>query len=244
MKKTQHGHMSLTGPAIMWAGAEPRVLSSLSSRGDAAGGRMKTGMAQDRISTFGELLRRYRLAAGLTQEELAERALISVRAISDLERGVNRSARRDTVRQLAGALELEPDERRAFERVALNPERRDNRAPVDQPASDVAEIPRTFLIADVRGYTPFTVEHGDAAAARLATRFAELTEEVVSIRGGRIVELRGDEVLVAFSSARQALRAAVEMQERFAREAEAQESFPLKVGIGLDTGEAIAVKGG
>ena len=36
---------------------------------------------------FGELLRQHRLAAGLTQEELAERARISVRAISDLERG-------------------------------------------------------------------------------------------------------------------------------------------------------------
>jgi transcriptional regulator with XRE-family HTH domain len=38
-------------------------------------------------TTFGDLLRRYRLAAGLTQEELAEQAHLSPRAISDLERG-------------------------------------------------------------------------------------------------------------------------------------------------------------
>jgi class 3 adenylate cyclase len=35
--------------------------------------------------------------------------------------------------------------------------------------SEEAEI-RTFLIADVRGYTVFTQEHGDEAAARLAPR--------------------------------------------------------------------------
>ena len=33
---------------------------------------------------------------------------------------------------------------------------------------------RTFLIADVRGYTRFTLEHGDEAAARLASRFAAI----------------------------------------------------------------------
>jgi hypothetical protein len=36
---------------------------------------------------------------------------------------------------------------------------------------------RTFLIADVRGYTRFTVEHGDEAAARLAAQFAAITRE-------------------------------------------------------------------
>lgn len=40
-------------------------------------------------ATFGNLLRRARRSAGLTQEALAERAGLSARAISDLERGVN-----------------------------------------------------------------------------------------------------------------------------------------------------------
>jgi tetratricopeptide (TPR) repeat protein/transcriptional regulator with XRE-family HTH domain len=57
-------------------------------------------------SPFGVSLRQHRVDAGLTQEELAERALLSTRAISDLERGVNRSARIYTVRQLAEALGL------------------------------------------------------------------------------------------------------------------------------------------
>jgi predicted ATPase/DNA-binding XRE family transcriptional regulator len=55
---------------------------------------------------FGELLRQHRRAAGLTQEELAECARISVRAISDLERGVRRAPHKDTLRLLAEALQL------------------------------------------------------------------------------------------------------------------------------------------
>ena len=57
---------------------------------------------------FGALLRRHRLAAGLTQEELAERASVSARAISALERVVNRAPQRGTFDALAGPqLEIE-----------------------------------------------------------------------------------------------------------------------------------------
>jgi transcriptional regulator with XRE-family HTH domain len=45
-------------------------------------------------SPFGALLKRYRLAAGLTHEALAERAALGVRTISDLERGVSSRASR------------------------------------------------------------------------------------------------------------------------------------------------------
>src|SRR5437763_1351828 len=60
--------------------------------------------------------------------------------------------------------------------------------------SPAAEI-RTFLIADVRGYTLFTQERGDEAAAKLASRFASLAREGVEARGGSVIELRGDEAL-------------------------------------------------
>jgi transcriptional regulator with XRE-family HTH domain len=55
---------------------------------------------------LGQLLRQHRVAAGLTQSDLAERAGLSVRGISDLERGVRRAAHPHTVRQLAVALAL------------------------------------------------------------------------------------------------------------------------------------------
>src|SRR5262249_50078999 len=65
------------------------------SRGAAGRGRdRERAMASTPGPTFGELLRRHRRAAGLTQDQLAERAGLSVRGISDLERG-RRPPRRD-----------------------------------------------------------------------------------------------------------------------------------------------------
>jgi tetratricopeptide (TPR) repeat protein/DNA-binding XRE family transcriptional regulator len=66
---------------------------------------------------FGQRLRHDRIAAGLTQEQLAERSGLSVRAISDLERGRVRRPRRGTAQRLTTAL-LTPgqDHRKAAER--------------------------------------------------------------------------------------------------------------------------------
>ena len=66
------------------------------------------------MPSFGELLRQRRLAAGLTQEALAERAGVSAKAISDLERAPDRMPRLDTVGLLADALDLGPGERAAL----------------------------------------------------------------------------------------------------------------------------------
>jgi predicted ATPase/DNA-binding XRE family transcriptional regulator len=63
---------------------------------------------------FATLLRRHRVAAGLSQEALAERAGISVRGLSDLERGLSRAPRLHTLGRLADALGLEADGRRAL----------------------------------------------------------------------------------------------------------------------------------
>src|SRR5947209_11186926 len=69
-----------------------------------------------------------------------------------------------------------------------------------------------FLFAEVRDYTRFSQERGDEEAARLVARFATVTRQVVAQHGGTVIELRGDEALAVFGSARQALRAAVELQ--------------------------------
>lgn len=75
-------------------------------------------MGAQSISLFGQLLKRYRTELNFSQEELAERAALSSRAISDLERGVKRSPRKDTVRLLADALMLSPQKRALFASVA------------------------------------------------------------------------------------------------------------------------------
>ena len=109
---------------------------------------------------------------------------------------------------------------------------------------DVPADIRAFLIADIRGYTLFTLERGDEAAAKLATKFARLAREGVEARAGEVIELRGDEALCVFASSRQAIRAAVELQDRFVAETVSDPALPLAVGIGLDAGEAVSVEGG
>jgi predicted ATPase/transcriptional regulator with XRE-family HTH domain len=68
----------------------------------------------DGASTFGALLRRYRQEAGLSQEELAERAGMSSQAIGALERGDRKRPYPATVRRLADALGLASDEQAAL----------------------------------------------------------------------------------------------------------------------------------
>ena len=67
---------------------------------------------------FATLLRRYRQDAGLSQEELAERAGLCARTVGDLERGASHAPRKDTVELLAQALALAAPERAALVEAA------------------------------------------------------------------------------------------------------------------------------
>jgi predicted ATPase/transcriptional regulator with XRE-family HTH domain len=72
-------------------------------------------------SHFGALLRQHRLAAGLSQETLAERAQMSEDGVSALERGRRRTPQRETLELLARALALDVEQRREFEAAAAAP---------------------------------------------------------------------------------------------------------------------------
>jgi class 3 adenylate cyclase len=115
---------------------------------------------------------------------------------------------------------------------------------VDSLAENPHAPVRTFLIADIRGYSGFTSEHGDEAAAVLVARFSDIVSEGVQLRGGQLIEIRGDEALAVFDSARQAIRAAVDLQMRFAEETDDNPDMPIRVGIGIDSGEAIPLEDG
>src|SRR5579875_2720434 len=85
---------------------------------------------------FGVLLRHHRLAAGLSQEALAERARMSSAGISALERGHRRTPQRETLALLANALELDVDRRLQFETAARASAQRGPANPDDgEPAS-------------------------------------------------------------------------------------------------------------
>ena len=71
-------------------------------------------MAEQVSVTFGSLLRQLRDEAFLTQEELADAAGLGLRSVSDLERGVSRTARMESARLLADALGLADETRSLF----------------------------------------------------------------------------------------------------------------------------------
>jgi DNA-binding SARP family transcriptional activator len=115
--------------------------------------------------------------------------------------------------------------------------------PVEEPEPAATAL-RTFLLAHVNGYARYTRERGDEAGSALARTFVAVARSVATECGGSFVELRGDEALCVFGSARGALRAAVELQRRLRAVPEDGARFPLAVGTGLDAGESAAVEGG
>ena len=109
---------------------------------------------------FAALLKRYRIAAGLTQEELADRANLSVRGISNLERGVRQLPQHATLRLLAEALHLAGPDRALFEAAAHGREHPAMSGPSCAPPSALP-LPPTPLIGR---------ERDEAAAAHLLQR--------------------------------------------------------------------------
>ena len=98
-------------------------------------------MARESIvpGSFGQRLRRLRVAAGLTQQALAERSRISVDAISALENGRNQHPHRVTVSMLADGLGLGPGEREALA-AAARPRGRPRPSPTDWRLPEHANV--------------------------------------------------------------------------------------------------------
>jgi transcriptional regulator with XRE-family HTH domain len=123
---------------------------------------------------FGRLLRQLRDEAGLTQDELAEAARVSQRAISDLERGINATARKDTAVLLAGALGLDGPACELFVAVARG------RAPAaDVLAARQRRPPGAFAAAATRAL-PRDIAGFTGRQAELA----QLTGAVTAAAGG------------------------------------------------------------
>ncbi|HTJ27750.1 MAG TPA: helix-turn-helix domain-containing protein [Candidatus Limnocylindria bacterium] len=143
-------------------------------------------LSEKGASSFGTLLREYRLAAHLSQELLAERARMSVDAIGALERGVRHSPQRQTLALLVEALALEGDDRTRLERAAQREPSPRRRARVvaghvlsDRPdeligrADDLAALAAS--LAQRRAIT--IVGTGGVGKTRLARSLAVVTRE-------------------------------------------------------------------
>ena len=206
--------------------------------------------------TFANLLRHHRTAAGLTQEELAARAHVSVDAISTLERGTRRRPRTDTVALLADALAL-PEE----ERAALMAARRSStaalaatpptdaavglkgHAPALAAAADAA-LPHgvvTFLLADIEDSTHLLRQLGDRYAELLA-EVLELLRSVWVAHAGHELGAQGDRFFAVFASAEDALAAAVAAQRALTAHTW-PDGGQVRVRMGLHTGAALLTTG-
>jgi class 3 adenylate cyclase len=203
----------------------------------------------EHLPRFGDQLHEYRTLRGTTIEEVAEAAGLAPKALREIESGERHALPTDVVNALADALHLGDDERGMLIsaakldapviRAALG-----HHPPTKAARPTLVAAILVFLIADIRGYTRFTREHGDEAAAQLTTRFADLARAAVEQWDGQLVEVRGDEVVAVFASARHAVRAAHDLQSRYADEVHARPDLPVGVGIGLDLGEAVPVDEG
>ena len=138
-------------------------------------------MAEQAGLGFGGLLRRLRDDAGLTQDELAEAARVSQRAVSDLERGINRTARKDTALLLAGALGLDGPPRDLFVAAARG------RGPVEAVLSArQGAVLRTFAAA-----TGAERHNLPARLTSFVGREPELAALEKLLGGARLVTLTG-----------------------------------------------------
>jgi DNA-binding XRE family transcriptional regulator len=96
-------------------------MSGLAPPGELTGtatGNDQLNAVDEQDASFGMLLQQHRAAAGLTQEELAERAGLSVRALRDMERGRTQRPYRHSVLRVADALMLAGQARARLVRVA------------------------------------------------------------------------------------------------------------------------------
>jgi len=118
LARTTSKHCGIAIPASIAANLQPqdphtdRTMSA--EVGNESGHRAVVGKAGSGDEPFGALLRNYRAAANMTQEELAERSGLSVHAIGMLERGIRLAPRASTVDLLAEALKLDASQRQTL----------------------------------------------------------------------------------------------------------------------------------
>lgn len=98
---------------------------------------------------------------------------------------------------------------------------------------------RTFLFSDLRDYTVFIETRGDEAATKMLRASRRIVREAVAKHRGAEVKTEGDSFYVVFRSPSAAVRCAIEIQRGSARHTERHTDLPVRMGVGINTGEAI-----
>ncbi|HET6663717.1 MAG TPA: adenylate/guanylate cyclase domain-containing protein [Acidimicrobiales bacterium] len=131
------------------------------------------------------------------------------------------------------------------ERSAGTRERTNGRAATDRPADD-GRLPRgtlTILVTDMVGSTALAEQLGDRKWWEILQTHNALVRAQVERHGGIEVKAQGDGFLVVFASARQAILAAVDIQQDAAQHSAENPSQRIELRIGLHTGETVESDG-
>jgi class 3 adenylate cyclase len=125
--------------------------------------------------------------------------------------------------------------------------RNDRRDPVPGPSDprpesgDSRDSTVTILFSDLVDYSGITERLGDRSAQALVTEHHRIVRSLLTRHGGREVKVQGDGFMVAFGGVARALRCAVAMQRSFREHTLAHPDQPIRVHIGLHTGEAMEI---
>jgi transcriptional regulator with XRE-family HTH domain len=135
------------------------------------------------IGAFGPLLRQYRLAAGLSQQMLAERADLSVDAIAALERGRRATPRMETTARLAAALDLKPAERTMLVAAAVGESHSDTSRQASSPPRQSGAAAQPYFLP-----LPATILMG---REREEATVQQLLRRAAGSEGPRVITLTG-----------------------------------------------------
>ena len=97
----------------------------------------------------------------------------------------------------------------------------------------------TIMFSDIEGFTAMTERLGDQRAHEILRAHSTILREQIAAHGGFEVKAQGDGFMVAFPSARRALLGAVAIQRAMAADGAGHADAPIRVRLGLHTGEAI-----
>ena len=162
--------------------------------------------------------------------ELVERGLDHARSL-----GLPRETERLMAIKLDRAGLAGVDVQTSIEAVALSVEQeRPDIRPAAAPDGTV-----TIMFSDIEDSTLLTVKLGDRRWLELLGRHNEIFRRHLAEHGGYEVKSQGDGFMLAFASARRAIKCAIEVQRTLATHRAAHPEDPLKVRIGLHTGETL-----
>ena len=107
-----------------------------------------------------------------------------------------------------------------------------------------ARVVRSYLFADLRDFTVFVETQGDSATARLLRAYRSLVRAEVARHRGAEIKTEGDSFYVVFRSPGVAIRCAIAIVERSRRHDQRHPELPLRIGIGINAGEAVELGDG